>query len=63
MPLFTGPKVDDRLSAMDEAIEEVGKALETLGKGSPWGDAVKASDDFLTPLFRAYFGRSAYPTS
>ena len=61
MPLFTGPKVDDRLSAMNEAIEEVGKALETLGKGSPWGHDLKVSDDFLTPLFRAYFEKIGIP--
>ena len=60
-PLFTGAEVDKRSAAMGEAIAEVGKALETLGKGSPWGDDVKASDEFLTPLFKAYFEKIGIP--
>ena len=60
-PLFTGAEIGRRSTAMGEAIAEVGKALETLGKGSPWGDDVKASDDFLTPLFKAYFARIEIP--
>ena len=46
---------------MDEAIEEVSKALETLGRESPWGDDVKASDDFLIPLFKSYFAKIGIP--
>ena len=61
MPLFTRHEVDKRLTAMGEAIGEVGKALETLGKGSPWSHDVKVSDEFLTPLFRAYFERIGIP--
>ncbi len=60
-PLLTGAEVDKRLTAMGEAIAEVGKALETLGKGSPWGEDVKASDEFLTPLFKAYFEKIGIP--
>ena len=54
-PLFARLEVDDRLAAMDGAIGEVSGALETLGKGSPWGADLKVSDEFLTPIFRAYF--------
>ena len=61
MPLFTTSEVDRRLTAMSEAVAEVGEALETLGKGSPWGSDVKASDDFLIPLFRTYFGKLGIP--
>ena len=61
MPLFTGLKIDDRLSAMNAAIAEVSRALETLGKGSPWDHHVKVSDDFMTPLFRAYFEKIRIP--
>ena len=61
MPLFTSSEVDKRLNAMDNAIAEVSKALETLGKGSSWGDDVKASDEFLTPLFRTYFEKIDMP--
>ena len=60
-PLFTGAEVDKRSADMGKAIAEVGKALETLGKGSPWGDDVKASDEFLTPLFKAYFEKIGIP--
>ena len=60
-PLFARLEVDDRLAAMDGAIGEVSGALETLGKGSPWGADLKVSDEFLTPLFRAYF-RGDRPT-
>ena len=61
MPLFTGPEVDDRLGAMNEAIEEIGKALQTLGKGSPWDRDLKASDEFLAPLFKTYFEKLGLP--
>ena len=45
------------MKAMEEAIEEVTRAMETFGKGSPWGVNTKVSDDFLDPLFRSYFRR------
>ena len=60
-PLFTGAEADRRSAAMGEAIAEVGKALETLGRGSPWSGDAKASDDFLTPLFKAYFEKIGIP--
>jgi len=44
-----------RMNAMRESIAEVAGAMETLGHGSPWDADTKTSDDFLTPLFRAYF--------
>ncbi len=43
--------------AMDEAIEEITNALQSLGKGSPWDDGIKASDDVLVPVFKAYSRR------
>jgi hypothetical protein len=43
--------------SMKSAIDEVGHALKTLGKGEPFGPDVKASDDFLDPLFRNFFSR------
>ncbi len=42
---------------MHAAIDEVSQALATLGKGSPWNANTKVSDEFLTPLFEAYFRR------
>lgn len=43
------------MSTMEEAIAEIEKALETLGRGSPWSPNTKVSDDFLDPLFDSFF--------
>ena len=61
MPLFTDEEVTRRLGAMREAIAEIEKAMKTLSKGSPWEAGVKASDDFLVPLFKTYFDRINLP--
>ena len=61
-PLFAGPEVERRVGAMREAIERTASALEQLDRGSPWGADLKVSDDFLTPLFRAYLGALGLPT-
>ena len=50
-----------RLDVMQEAVSEIEAALERLDRGSPWGDGIKASDDFLTPLFKAYFDKLELP--
>ena len=54
-------EVEKRQHAMGQAIEEVESALKTLGKGSPWSADIKASDDFLVPLFESYFGKLGLP--
>ncbi len=54
-PLFANQFTNRWLSAMEEAIAEIGNALETLGKGSPWSPDTKVSDDFLDPLFDSFF--------
>ncbi|MGC8668972.1 MAG: ATP-dependent nuclease [Chthonomonadales bacterium] len=41
-------------TAMEEAINQVENALRTLGK-DPWGPDIKASDEFLEPLFRQFY--------
>lgn len=46
---------------MQEVIDEVSTALKTLGKPDPWSPDVKASDDFLAPLFRQYFEKLGIP--
>lgn len=46
---------------MEDAIAEIEKATETLGKGSPWSHAVKVSDDFLDPLFAAFYKKLGLP--
>ncbi|GMU45058.1 MAG: hypothetical protein AMXMBFR25_30440 [Lysobacterales bacterium] len=42
---------------METAIDEVAAALETLGKPGPWSDDLKASDEFLQPVFQKFFGK------
>ena len=61
-PLFAKTEAEKRLRAMRESIEKIEAALRTLGsKGMPWDPDIKASDDFLVPLFRAYFGKLGLP--
>ena len=47
--------------AMRRSIESIEAAMKKLGKGSPWDPLVKASDDFLNPLFADYFERLGLP--
>ncbi len=54
-PLFVSSMVAIRVKAMKEAIDDVSRAMETLGKGNPWSSDTKVSDDFLVPLFKEYF--------
>ena len=62
LPLFVPSEVDKRLQAMRAAISEVGAALHTLAKESPWGPDLKVSDEFLTPVFRQYFEKIELPS-
>ena len=54
-PLFTAAEAGRRLDAMRQTIGQIESALNALGKDSPWSDDIKASDEFLEPLFGAYF--------
>ena len=56
-PLFDASSAEKRMETMKESIEHIAGAMEALGKGSPWHDDTKVSDDFLTPLFKDYFSR------
>ncbi len=60
-PLLAEIERRKRLEAMQEAIPEVVKAMEVLGKKSPWDRDTKVSDDFLTPLFKDYYKRLGLP--
>lgn len=60
-PLFTVAEADKRASAMRESVQEIASALQKLGKGSPWDQNTKVSDDFLDPLFRTYFQKLGLP--
>ncbi|MGA2063863.1 MAG: AAA family ATPase [Thermoguttaceae bacterium] len=50
-----------REQAMRESIREVAGALLTLGKPDPWSREVKATDDFLDPVFRKFFSKLDLP--
>ena len=54
-PLFDASLAEKRMETMKESIEHIAGAMEALGKGNPWHDDTKVSDDFLTPLFKDYF--------
>ena len=40
---------------MQKCIDDLELALQTLGKASPWGPDIKASDEFLDPLFSNFY--------
>lgn len=46
---------------MKESIEEIASALEKLGKPDPWDPNLKASDDFLEPLFVTFYKKLRLP--
>ena len=48
-------------ATMQECIEEIERALATLGEPSPWGPDIKASDAFLDPLFKRFYEQSDSP--
>ncbi len=60
-PLFAVAESGNRMKTMQESIEEISHALATLSGRSPWSHDTKASDEFLTPLFRSYFGKLGLP--
>ena len=59
--LFGLAEADRRRQAMQESIDEVAAALKTLRKLEPWSHDLKASDDFLDPLFARYFEKLGLP--
>jgi hypothetical protein len=54
-PLFEPALRERQRTAMETAMEEVAGALKILGRPDPFGPEVKASDDFLGPVFQKYF--------
>lgn len=59
--LFGEAEKTKRVAAMQKAIKEVSHALRTLNKPDPWSADIKASDDFLEPVFQAYFKEIGLP--
>ncbi|MBN1908579.1 MAG: AAA family ATPase [Pirellulales bacterium] len=56
-PLFT----PEWVTAMEESIADIETAMRKLDKGSPWSNDTKVTDDFLNPLFKAFFERLGLP--
>lgn len=46
---------------MRECIHKISEAFLTLKKADPWSTDVKASDEFMGPLFEMYFERLGLP--
>lgn len=59
--LFGRAEATRREQVMRECIAEVSGALATLGRPSPWSDDIKASDDFLNPVFERFFAKLGLP--
>lgn len=59
--LFGMAESESRRLAMRESIREVAIALETLNKPNPWSPDIKATDDFLEPLFQKFFRKLKLP--
>jgi hypothetical protein len=59
--LFGGAEAQRRVQTMRDCIQEITLALRTLGRPDPWSADLKASDDFLNPLFDLFFQRIGLP--
>ncbi|HWR81804.1 MAG TPA: AAA family ATPase [Candidatus Deferrimicrobium sp.] len=56
-PLFKESQAKERIELMKECIREVSEALRTLNKPDPWSSDIKASEDFLEPVFTKFFNK------
>lgn len=59
--LFGRAEAERREQVMRECIAEVAAALAILGRPSPWSDDIKASDEFLNPVFERFFKKLGLP--
>jgi ABC-type uncharacterized transport system YnjBCD ATPase subunit len=59
--LFGTSEKERRIEAMRESIKDVTHALTTLGKPEPWSPDIKATDDFLEPLFKEFSAKLGLP--
>jgi energy-coupling factor transporter ATP-binding protein EcfA2 len=60
-PLFEAPEKQRLRTAMAEAIAEISDALRKLSRPDPFSGDIKASDEFLTPLFHTFFQKLGLP--
>ena len=59
--LFGRAEATRREQAMSDSIRELASALSTLRKPDPWSPDIKATDEFLDPLFEKYFEKIGLP--
>jgi hypothetical protein len=59
--LFGRAEAARREQVMRECIAEVTAALATLSRPSPWSADIKASDEFLNPVFERFFKKLGLP--
>jgi hypothetical protein len=59
--LFGRAEAQNREQTMRDCIREIASALRTLRGIEPWSADIKASDDFLDPLFRLFFDKLQLP--
>lgn len=59
--LFGRAEGQRRQQIMRDCIKKVADALQTLGRPGPWSADVKASDDFLNPVFDRFFQKLSLP--
>lgn len=53
--LFGAAEAERRVEIMKGCIDRIMEASKTLGKPGGWSIDIKATDDFLDPLFKNYF--------
>jgi len=58
---FSTAEVSDTAQAMTEEIDKLESALANLNRPGPWSDEIKATDDFLDPLFQNFSRRLKMP--
>ena len=59
--LFVRDERERYRAAMRESIVELESALKVTKKPDPWGPDIKATDDFLDPLFENFLNRVGLP--
>jgi hypothetical protein len=52
--MFQGEERDQRIATMRQCISSIEQAVATLGRPSVWSAEIKATDDFLEPVFKRY---------
>lgn len=60
-PLFEAHAKQRFRTAMTQAVAEIGDALSKLSKPDPFSADIKASDEFLTPVFQLFYRKLGLP--